>query len=440
MSISIIQPDESQTFLFKYGPYGEEHQFNIKEILQKMRNYYQQNFDSVILLPYAYEAFGYFIAGCQIGSGSDDSMYLANEDYTLGIGYNQFIAVRPLYSNTMPMCAFNTDGTLSYSFGTVSMSTYYDGAPDYYIWNYFGGNYSQPYVMYTECSCNHLYINGEEYKFGDATCKVTYFLPDDEYEYTKLTYKRDVKPESVNDGTIVNLDPSQDYINVEGLVENASYWFKIFTSKSESEAFPYTVREMPTPPYEVANLEIMKDPTKEWKIQNYNAYTTVGLYINFSANRILDFFSTYLTVDYHYNAVWIVRNRTISNPDYISYFIHATKITIPDDTLRVYTYRKLVPYETEDNNWIGCSVFVDSYKSNTSRFGSTKQGDQEYITAMSGTINWQVVNPVSDPSLPGYTNTIGYFNYITEHDDNIEVAFYSSIEHSHLYVDDNMIY
>lgn len=76
---------------------------------------------------------------------------------------------------------------------------------------------------------------------GDATCKVTYFLPDDTYEYTKLTYKKSVQPESVNDGTIVNLDPTQDSVTVEGLIENTSYWFKIFTNKSESEAFPYTV-------------------------------------------------------------------------------------------------------------------------------------------------------------------------------------------------------
>ena len=79
---------------------------------------------------------------------------------------------------------------------------------------------------------------------GDATCEVTYFLPNDTYEYTKLTYKRDIQPESVNDGTIVNLDPTQDSVTVEGLIENASYWFKIFTSKSESEAFPYTVTEI----------------------------------------------------------------------------------------------------------------------------------------------------------------------------------------------------
>lgn len=83
---------------------------------------------------------------------------------------------------------------------------------------------------------------------GDATCKVTYFLPDDTYEYTKLTYKKDVQPESVNDGTIVNLDPTQDSVTVEGLIENSSYWFKIFTNKSESEPFPFIVPVDPVPP------------------------------------------------------------------------------------------------------------------------------------------------------------------------------------------------
>ena len=77
-----------------------------------------------------------------------------------------------------------------------------------------------------------------------ATVKLTYYIPAGDYQYTKLTYKKDKEPASVNDGTIVNLDLTQDSVIVEGLVENANYWFKIFTSKSESEAFPYTVGEM----------------------------------------------------------------------------------------------------------------------------------------------------------------------------------------------------
>ena len=247
MEHTVIQPDESQTFLFKYGPYGEEHYFTVQEILQKMRAYYQQDFDSIVLLPYAYEAFGYFIAGCQIWDGSTNEIYLQNEEI-MSIGYDYVIAVRPLYSNTMPMCAFGTDGQTSYSFGTTSMGTYYDGPPDYYIWNCFRGDYPVPFVFYTECDCPHIFINGTEYHSGDATVRVNYYLPDSDYEYARITYKKNDKPESVNDGTIVPISPSNSYIDIENLVEGKSYYFKIFTNKSESEAFPYTIPVDPVPP------------------------------------------------------------------------------------------------------------------------------------------------------------------------------------------------
>ena len=243
MEHTIIQPDESQTFLFKYGPYGEEHYFTVQEILQKMRVYYQQDFDSIVLLPYAYDAFGYFIAGCQIWDGSANEIYLQNEEI-MSIGYDYVIAVRPLYSNTMPMCAFGTDGQTSYSFGTTSMGTYYDGPPDYYIWNCFRGDYPVPFIFYTECDCPHIFINGTEYHSGDATVRVNYYLPDSDYEYARITYKKNDKPESVNDGTIVPISPSDSYIDIENLVEGKSYYFKIFTSKSESEAFPFLVPEL----------------------------------------------------------------------------------------------------------------------------------------------------------------------------------------------------
>lgn len=268
MEHTIIQPDESQTFLFKYGPYGEEHQFNAKEILQKMRAYYQQDFDSIVLLPYAYDAFGYFIAGCQIWDGSANEIYLQNEEL-MSIGYDYVIAVRPLYSDIMPMCAFGTDGQTSYSFGTTSMGTYYDGPPDYYIWNCFRGDYPVPFVFYTECDCPHIFINGTEYHSGDATVRVNYYLPDSDYEYARLTYKKNDKPESVNDGTIVPISPSDSYVDVENLVEGKSYYFKIFTSKSESEAFPYTIPIDPVPPEYREYIDTINGSGFFWKDFTY---------------------------------------------------------------------------------------------------------------------------------------------------------------------------
>lgn len=71
---------------------------------------------------------------------------------------------------------------------------------------------------------------------------IKYYIPEDEYQYTKLTYKKDLIPESVNDGTIVNLDPTPDQQIVNDLEEGQVYYFIIYTDKSES---PYVKYESP---------------------------------------------------------------------------------------------------------------------------------------------------------------------------------------------------
>lgn len=276
MAISILQPDESQTFYFRYGPYGEEHYFTAKEVLQKMRDYYQQNFDTVIFLPYAYDTFGYFIGGAQIGSGSDDTMLLGNEDYSdlsSRISTNQFVAVSPLYSGIILLRGFDTDGSVSYSFGSIGYNTLYQGPPDgNTIWNFVSGDYDIPFVLYTECECNHLYINGEEYFKGNATVKVNYYIPSGDYQFTKLTYKKDKEPASVNDGTIVNLDMTQTEAIVDHLEENSTYYFTIFTDISESNSVSFTVEPNPVPPeYREAIQKINSDSVDNgffWKNTN----------------------------------------------------------------------------------------------------------------------------------------------------------------------------
>lgn len=81
-----------------------------------------------------------------------------------------------------------------------------------------------------------------------ATIKVNYYLPNDEYTYAKITYKQNTSPIDQNDGDSVDIDPSLSSVNIEGLEENETYWFTIFTNKSESEAFEYTVEVDPVPP------------------------------------------------------------------------------------------------------------------------------------------------------------------------------------------------
>lgn len=107
---------------------------------------------------------------------------------------------------------------------------------------------------------------------GDATCKVNYYLQDDEYTYSKITFKEDTPPIDMNDGYIQDISASQNSVNIENLVEGQKYYFTIFTDKSESESFPYIVgpvitdwvnAELPSPmvtalsakPYKYENQE-----------------------------------------------------------------------------------------------------------------------------------------------------------------------------------------
>ena len=74
-----------------------------------------------------------------------------------------------------------------------------------------------------------------------ATVKVSYYLPDDTYTYSKLTYNSEHEPENKDDGTSIDILPSNTSVNVEGLEEDTLYYFTIFTNKSESEPFPFNV-------------------------------------------------------------------------------------------------------------------------------------------------------------------------------------------------------
>lgn len=73
-----------------------------------------------------------------------------------------------------------------------------------------------------------------------AKCKITYYIPESNYQYTRITYKKGKAPESVNDGTIINVDYTLTECYVTGLDEYTEYWFTIFTDKSESESYQFT--------------------------------------------------------------------------------------------------------------------------------------------------------------------------------------------------------
>lgn len=76
-----------------------------------------------------------------------------------------------------------------------------------------------------------------------AKVKVNYYMPEGTYKYAKITYKKDTRPESVNDGTLVNIDVTKDSVEIDGLDDLSDYWFAIFTDINQSEAVPFNTGE-----------------------------------------------------------------------------------------------------------------------------------------------------------------------------------------------------
>lgn len=106
----------------------------------------------------------------------------------------------------------------------------------------------------TSIGWNNQNKNRQAYEFitqnalANAKIKVNYYLPDYDYTYAKITYKQDSEPASETDGESVEILKDETSVNIEGLEEEKTYYFKIFTDKSESEAFQYTVEVDPVPP------------------------------------------------------------------------------------------------------------------------------------------------------------------------------------------------
>lgn len=250
--MAILQPGDDQTFYLKSYPSGQQYEcyLTAHEILELAKKL-DPTFDSIALGAYAYDYFGYWIFPFTLGS--QDVVNFRDSGLS-GPTDGDYIAVDKDVSSYNTTYIINEDGTaLDDRLGTNGWSYQYNydlGSPYWFRVVNFG---VLP-VIYTESNYNKLFLNGEEYQPGNATIRVNYYLPDDNYEYARITYKKNDKPESVNDGTIVPISPNNSYIDIPKFIEGQSYWFKIFTNKSESEAFPYTVGEMERPFYILPKL------------------------------------------------------------------------------------------------------------------------------------------------------------------------------------------
>lgn len=77
------------------------------------------------------------------------------------------------------------------------------------------------------------------YKEDATKASVEYEIPEAEYQYTKLVYKKKKIPKSANDGTAIDIGADDTEAFVSGLEENTTYYFVVFTNRTKSNAYKF---------------------------------------------------------------------------------------------------------------------------------------------------------------------------------------------------------
>ena len=91
---------------------------------------------------------------------------------------------------------------------------------------------------------------------GDSAI-VSYSVPGGVYEYVKLVYKKDEAPEDVDDGTVIDISQTDTRAVASGLDYFSTYYFVIFTDKTQSE--PVSIKTPLAPEYNVY-IKRMNEP------------------------------------------------------------------------------------------------------------------------------------------------------------------------------------
>lgn len=102
-------------------------------------------------------------------------------------------------------------------------------------------NYGNQQAFYLPSTISTIFVDNVPYG-ATATVRVTCNIPKDpDYKYVKLTYKKDTRPDSWEDGSSIDITKNARTIDIPSLDIGSNYWFTIFTDISESESFPFTI-------------------------------------------------------------------------------------------------------------------------------------------------------------------------------------------------------
>ena len=156
-----------------------------------------------------------------------------------------------------------------------------------------------------------------------ATVRVTCNIPKEpDYKYIKLTYKKDTRPDSWEDGSSIDITKNAVTIDIPGLDIGSKYWFTIFSDISESESFPFGIDtvEDPVPPEIKPYIEWINGSGNLFKKLTYNqnsinSYTYQGTTYYHKINidpKQTSFLQKVYAMDYDTSSVtkWGVENYT----------------------------------------------------------------------------------------------------------------------------------
>ena len=77
------------------------------------------------------------------------------------------------------------------------------------------------------------------YKEDATKATVEYEIPEAEYQYTKLVYKKKKIPKSASDGTAIDIGADDTEVVVTNLEPSTVYYFVVFTNRTKSNAYKF---------------------------------------------------------------------------------------------------------------------------------------------------------------------------------------------------------
>lgn len=251
---------------------------------------------------------------------------------------------------------------------------------------------------------------GNESPQGDATCKVNYYLQDDKYTYSKITFKEDTPPIDMNDGYVQDISASQSSVNIENLVEGQKYYFTIFTNKSESESFPYIVGPVITDwvNAELPSPMVSAITTKPYKYENQEAISSgisnndmekLGYDLEDSTK---DLYNNIIPTSSSSRAFWIFGNN--QRGLYVYYKNETQQTTQAYIWMKAY-YKGTVLFD-ERLEWLASAQHARQGRIYVGKNDITKKGSIFFI---SYPINWAITNAATLNTLLENDSTTYYF-------------------------------